>query len=229
MEDSSEKYIQGKLPEKEHSTFEGKLSEEESKEMAFELGVKSGVELAVKAELKSKVAQFERRRSSRKIAPWQLGVAASILLIATLTFLLKNGSQGLYEEYYSPYPNFEVTVLRGEDEGALIAQAYKAYDEAKYGLAAEKFAEFLEQNSENVPSRFFYGVTLMEAREFDAAITNFNLVFESDPNDYVDAARWYAALSFIKIGDHTSAISLLDQLENSDDFGERAKKLKQQL
>ena len=229
MEDKKEKYIQGKLSQEEHESFEKELTADESKEMAFELGVRKGVEEVVSKDLREKVAQFEHRRSTSGIRPWQLGIAASILLIASFTYLFTRGSQDLYSNYYEPYPNFEVTALRGADGEALIIQAYKAYDEQNYVLASEKFEEHLETNKEDVASRFFYGITLMENGEFNSAITNFGAVIEDDSRDYLNAAKWYAALCYLSIDDANAAISLLDQLADSEEFGQKAKSLKEEL
>ncbi len=227
MEDKNEKYIQGNLPNEERESHEDNLSIEVKKEMAFELGVRKGIEEAVRDDLKAKVREFENRRPSVRIRPWHLGIAASILLIATFTFLL-NDSQDLYSEYYEPYPNFEVTVLRGADEDDLISQAYKAYDEANYDLAIEKFAELLDSNPIDVPARFFYGISLMEGEKFKEAISNFGLVKEGN-QEYFEASQWYTALCYLKSEDSASAINFLDQLKDSKNFGQKANQLRQEL
>ncbi len=229
MEDKKEKYIQGKLTEQERDSLEKEFTVDESEEVAFELGVKKGVEEAIIKDLREKVGQFEHRRTVSGIRPWQLGIAASILLIATFAYLLTGGSQDLYSDYYKPYPNFEVTALRGADEEALIAQAYKAYDEQNYTLALEKFEEHLRSNEEDVASRFFYGISLMENEEFDSAISSFKTITANNQRDYSDAAKWYAVLCYLKIGDDQSAISLLDELQDSEEFGQNARLLRQDL
>ncbi len=231
MSEHSDNYMQGKLSQEELKAFETELSEKEKEELAFEIGAGEGVKEELRNKLKTQVKDFESRASQKKqgIRPaWIGGISASLILLVGVVYIFSTGNDGsLYGEYYESYPNYEMTITRGEEDLSTIQQAYQAYDTKDFTKAERLFTDFLNEES-NVPAQFFLGMSRMELEKFDQAIDAFEQVIGSE-GDYRDAALWYAALASIKLENQQAAIQLLDQLSDSKEYRIQANDLKSEL
>ncbi|MEQ9374253.1 MAG: hypothetical protein RIG68_03705 [Imperialibacter sp.] len=228
MDEAREKYLQGKLTEVERKTFEENLSLEEQQELAFELGIRDGIESKVRLELRTKVESFEKKaRPVRKINPTYIGIAASLFLVASVAFFLTRQEESLFSEYYKPYPNYELTSVRGEQNINGREKAYQAYDEGEYEAAITAFGTL---NSLSAPDYFFRGICLIEMNKEALALTDMEQVLRMKDEDYSEAATWYTALIYVKMNDSKSAIPLLESLESgSSEIAANSKKLRSEL
>ncbi len=224
MSDKLDKYIQGKLSEEDRQSFESQMSPEEREDAAFELGVKSEIERDV---LRAKVSEFESRRSTGLIRRY-IGIAASVILIASFSYVILSDKSDLYDQYYSGYANFEHTVVRGEMSESLKDQAYRAYDLGQFELSVSIFQDLIAKDPANIPAHFFRGMSLMEIGKFEEAINSFEVVVRAD-SEYKEAALWYSALGFVKIGNQAKARIFLNQLIDSEEYAGKADTLRKEL
>lgn len=223
MDELRDKYLQGKLSKEESKAFEENLSSEEREELATELGIGRGLEDGFRKELKSKVASFENKRSKSSTLNYTyIGVAASLILVASLVFIFSKEEQSLFDQYYQPYPNYEVTVVRGEEDLDLREIAYLAYDRQEYTRALETFNQ-METLSE--ADYFFRGVCLLETGDNQGALSDFEKVISSKNKDYAYPSKWLSALVYLKMEDEVSAKVLLESLRNTTEFSERAEEI----
>ncbi|WOK08063.1 hypothetical protein RT717_05380 [Imperialibacter roseus] len=214
MDEVREKYLQGKLTEAEKDAFEANLSPEEQEELAFELGVRERLEEELRKELRMKVAGFEKKvRPARRINPAYIGVAASLFLVASLAFYLTRQQESLFDEYYQPYPNYELTSVRGEQNLSDRQRAYQAYDDGKYEAAAASFGKL---DSLSAPDYFFRGICLIQMNNDALAVADFQRVAAMNDQDYVEAANWYTALIYVKLNDKDRAKALLEILASGN-------------
>lgn len=221
MDELRDKYLQGKLSEEERKAFEENLSSEERKELATELGIGRGLEGGFRKELKDKVASFENKRNkSRSINYTYIGVAASLILVASLVFIFSKEEQSLFDQYYQPYPNYEVTAVRGEEDPDLRESAYLAYDKQDYENALRTFNS-MDELSE--PDYFFRGICLLETGYNEGALSDFEKVISAQNKDYAYPSKWLSALIYLRMDEETLAKQFLESLINDDsEYSEKA-------
>lgn len=231
MTERSENYLQGKLGEEEQKLLRESLSKEEKEELAFEAGVSDAIQEDLRERLKSQVQGFESRaetkqRNARPV--WIGGIAASLILLVGAIYIFNTqNSSTLYDDYYEPYPNYELTVTRGEEDLSVLQEAYLAYDLEDYKRAERLFSNALTME-ENLPASFFQGMSRMELQKFGLAVDSFSPVLATE-GDYKEAAMWYAALANLKLERSDLAISILDQLEDSNEYRTQVKRLIKEL
>lgn len=228
MDELREKYLQGKLTEVERKAFQDNLSPEEQQEIAFELGVREGLESKFREELRAKVAGFERKEKTvRRIGPAYMGIAASFFLVASLALYLTWQQKSPFEQYYQPYPNYELTSVRGNEDLTLRQQAYQAYDEGNYEAAG---AAFNKLDSLSAADYFFRGICHIQMSNDDLALDDLGRVMKLNDKDYAEPATWYTALLYVKMNDDERAIPLLETLgAGSSEAAANARKLLSEL
>lgn len=92
----------------------------------------------------------------------------------------------------------------------------KAYDENDYETSQEKFSQAKDLDPDNIESHFYLGLSQLESNNAKEAIKSLNKVIKASPNDYSEAAIWYAALANIKLNKRGKAKSLLQNLVDGD-------------
>lgn len=225
MDELRNKYIQGKLSESEQRAFEGNLTEQEREELAYELGVRDGI---VRKELRKKIAGFEEgNKTKRMINPTFISIAASIFLVASSVFYFTKGEESLFDQYYSSYPNYELTTTRSEENLSNRGMAYAAYDAGDYEVAIEEFNKLEVLAASDY---FFRGASYIQIKNLDAALADFKRVVEGEDVNYIDAALWYSALIHIKQGNKETAIPILQKLSTGrSEFASTSAELLAQL
>ncbi len=229
MTEVREKYLLGKLTEKEKADFEASLSKEEKAELAYELGVQAALVDESRDLLRKKVAGFEDRYTKAKKVNWAyMSVAASFLIVATFTVLLLNTQPStgeLYDEYFELYPNYEVPIVRGEAEGTITdrERAYQLYDTGKFQESAEKF-ELLDPMMDS--DKFFLAMCYMKLSKWEAAKTKLAEV-SNGTTDYAETANWYIALIYLQLDQSEKSVEVLSNV--TGEYAEKAKLLKEDL
>lgn len=224
MDDLKERYLQDQLTEEERIAFEESLSKEEKEELVDELGIRDEIQAQFRQELRKKVSEFERPTSRfRMLFPTTLGVAATVLLISSIVFYLVRDQQHLFEQYYTSYPNYELTAVRGDEELTNREKAYKAYDLKNYEQA---IVEFNSLDSLLVADRFFRGISYLESQKQDLALNDLENVIKINDENYAPAAIWYSSLIYVDLDQIDKAIPLLRELSISkSEFSDEAEKL----
>ncbi len=222
-----DKYLQGDPNDPELSKEIENLSEEDKKELAFQLGVRDAIKSQKQEEIKKDLKDFEPKAKSRNMWVYY-AVAASFAVILSVTLVLFD-SKSIYESYYEPYPNFESGITRNEASIGLREEAFQAYDRRKYGVANDLFDNHLESNPQDVAVRFFRGICYMEQMQFEEALKDFKLVIEQGTSDYLEAATWYSALSYIQLDQQGSAEIILKDLLKSEDYAIESEEILKKL
>jgi tetratricopeptide (TPR) repeat protein len=162
--------------------------------------------------------------------------AASILLLIGIFGTVKmliNSSQPnceeLFQLYYEPYQNDYNT---RSDEVLInnLYLAFQAYENKEYEKAADLFTKVIQSDETIMMAYFYRGISCIELGEYKTAIESFNKVLKNDNNPYYVQAKWYSALTWLKINNLTSAKQQLEWLSTNDRFyGSKAKELLQKL
>lgn len=212
MDDLRDRYLQGKLSDSERSAFEQGLSDEERVELAFELGIKEGLEEGFSKELRNKVASFEEKKPAKGTMKYAyISIAASVLVMASIVFYLLQDEASLFEDYYRPYPNYELTTVRGEEAESVRERAYQAYDSERYDIAIGYFSKM---DSLSEADYFFRGICQIQVEDYQLALDDFDKLITLGNADYGDAAKWYAALVYLKLEKESELLPLLKDLSN---------------
>lgn len=173
-----------------------------------------------------------RRRLLRGGAPWAKAAAAIALLAATaagIYFYFQPAaapSQQLYSAYFEPIGSAipETGLRKAGDqappEKASLTLALRLYEQGAYEQALLPFERHLGQAPSDAEGRFYYGISLMGAELYPAAISELQRALEeATSTPYRNGSRWYLGLAFLKTGATGQAKMQLQALLRESDEG----------
>lgn len=217
--DQIEAYLDGEMTAQEKQRFESELDKD--KELNSELELRRQVNQAIsesdvldlRATLRnihhSKPDAISQHRKGKLFGiQWQYAAAAifGLLLVSSLTIYLLNvnrafSSQELYSMYYQP--DDAVMVMRsGEtDSDNLLVEALTKYEQQDYEGALQLF----KKDQSNLLVHFYSGLAYMEIDKFEEAIHSFQVIIDNNDNLFIEQAKWYQALSYLKIDEKDKA------------------------
>lgn len=189
---------------------------EEREQIAFELGVREGVEEVTRTELRSKLEGFEKGTRNKGWVPWIYGsVAASLLVVGSLVYYFNNSGPTLFDQYYQLHPNFEVTILRGDNSLTLEQQTFLYYDKRDFRQALEGFDQLTQASPAKESLFFFRGITQIELGNLNLALTDLQKIINNSSSEYYDASLWYSSLVHLRLDQEEQSRALLVRLSNS--------------
>ena len=206
-----EKYIDGELGNEDLFNFKNLLSNDSDIKRNYNLSLdinKSILEEDVMA-LREKLDyiykdSIVKRTSVFTRTRFLYSAAASIaLLIATggLVQRLNNpniDNQAIYEKYYSPY-EISVTYRSGNTEmDRLLFNAFEHYEEKDYEQALVLFEKVLQSREKDMAANLYSGISYMEEERYQKAETSFNKIISNNNNLFIEQAKWYLALCYLK-------------------------------
>ena len=165
----------------------------------------------------------------RKNLYW-LAAAVVTLLVVSGVFLFRSATPDptvLFQAYYEPYPNvFDPTVRGDADSLSVNAKGFRAYDQGNYVDAAKNFRQAANANDESERDI----ALLYLANSFlalDSATAAKNALMQIDEDGPVaDQAKWYLALTWLKLGNLNEGIRILDDLaDDSSSYRDKATQL----
>jgi|SRR5680860_422584 len=221
-----EKYIQGKLTEKEWQEFDAllKVDSDFKEEVEFHNDLKRVAESEDDAAFKEIVSDFESEarmeKPTAKRFPVKWLVAASIALIACLTYILTldstTSTQALFAENFEPYRNVVHPIVRGEEGQNKKTNAFAAYQIGDYETALPLLDELYANTKE--PYYLFYRanalIVLNRAKEAVPLLqehlrTNDTLVKNSP---------WYLAMAYLQLDDKENAKKMLHEVVKNEGY-----------
>jgi len=123
----------------------------------------------------------------------------------------------IFTEYYKPY---EVTVsFRSADTeiNSLLTNALQAYQQENYNEALGLFQQVLEKRND-ISAQMYSGISYMEIEKYRKANKSFQDVIKAKDNLFIDQAKWYSAMCYVKLGEIQNAKSLLMELSQTSAF-----------
>lgn len=219
QEDHIIDYLSGELEAEDQKAFENRLENdpdfaaevEEYRQLYSDMEVfrehqalkneVTEVADAVEAELRTQATPSRRR------LPKAWAIAASLLLLATVTyFLLPKYSATYFQESY-PGLIENPGGLRGDSIGEeVLANALKAYESQDYSTCIN----LINSRPVNSSERVLLGSALLLNDQAPEAISNLEPVLSD--SSYLEYARWLLALAHLHEGEEAVARTYLEQI-----------------
>lgn len=158
-------------------------------------------------------------RQAKNAFPFYLKIAAAItLLIGTVTifYLIQPEDQNdLFAKYFTPYEapmNFRSDGTSGTDDAWKQALAY--YDAGKYQEAVPYLEKVVIDKPDNTLAKLLKGVSYLAIGSTAQAEENFSAIIKDGQNMFVEQAKWYLALTYLKEEKTEDAKILLISIES---------------
>lgn len=230
-----ENYLSGDLSSEERQQFERLLTEDASVRKSFETykDIASYLEQSISKKEESEAFKEnlnnisdsyfnveETETKTRKLRPWNLAIAASIVLL--LGFFIFNPFS---TPTYSDYNDFETISLteRGEQD-ELLKLAELAFNNKNYEKAAEAFNTLLENDSTNNELKLYTAISNVEIDNYEVSDVLLEEIIQGK-SIYVEQAKWMYALSQLKQKQHKESLEILKTISEESEYYNEAQKL----
>jgi tetratricopeptide (TPR) repeat protein len=240
--DNIEAYIQGDLNDREVKAFEHALQHDQH--LASEYQLRKDIEDALMDEdildLKDQMQDIMKEKQTspliwfkRKAVMGAL-VGALVLSLGSLGYFAARNNQApttdqVFEKYYEPYSVTITDRSASAELNSLLTTAMQKYKDQEYTQALQLFQQVLEQR-DDVAANLYSGISYMEIEKYKKASESFDKVIQDNDNLYVNQARWYMSMCYIRLGNINNARNLLQALsEQSDYYREKATEVEKKL
>lgn len=233
-----ERYNAGEMSEAEKMWFLKEL--DGNKKLQEEVNLRKSADEVLKNQkiiaLRNKLSLIETKREVNtpikklKRMPYLKAVAfiSLLVLIGSITILSEKNlsSEKIMKRYYRTY-EASATQRSGQlysnDFFTKGLQCYEIYD---YKNAAIYFSKVLESNPEDMQSELLNGVSNFEVKKYPEAKQSFVKVINDDNNLFIETAKWYLALCYIKNNETEKALQQLEIINNEGGlYRSKAKKI----
>ena len=229
-----EKYIDGELEGIELLDFEKLLSTDNDIKRDYNLSLEinnSIIEDDVMA-LRETMDYIYKKDSKVKRIPsvftkrrFYYAAASVALLIATGGLIQRLSgpdldNKAVFEKYYAPY-DVTVTYRSGSTEiDRTLLKALEKYEERDYEHALVLFEEVLNSRKDDMAVNLYSGISYMEEEQYQKASTSFNSIITNSDNLFIEQAKWYLSMCYIKTGKNNDAKNILKELINEQSYYE---------
>ena len=154
---------------------------------------------------------------------------AAVLIIGIATvfyaFLRKPAHEALFHQYFQPYPN-TIPLVRSQARIGNLELAMMEYEAENYQASLNILQEIIREEPENITACFYAGIVNLCLNDPRPAITRFQKILNEEKNDFMDHARWYLGLSYLKNKDKEQAKSIFRDIATTDGlYTNRSKEL----
>jgi tetratricopeptide (TPR) repeat protein len=165
-----------------------------------------------------------RRMAILKYVAAFVGVAiiTSLILFTGKTLT----SEEIVNQFYQAYeaPSFQRSSSTDTNSEYILGLKY--YNAQDYRNAASQFAKVLEKNPNDMQTHLLSGVSKMEEKKYNDAKKSFTTVIDDKDNLFIESAKWYLALCYLKTEENDRASELLGSISKEGGLYRReAKKI----
>jgi tetratricopeptide (TPR) repeat protein len=227
-----EKYIDGELEGKELLDFEQLLSTNPDIKSDYELSMEINNSIAEDdvMDLRETLDYMYKEEKAVQRIPtiftrrkFYYAAASAALLIAAggvATRLLNPSmdSESVFEKYYQPY-EVTVTYRSGNTEvDRLLLNALEFYEEKDYDQALVLFEEILQNRKKDMAISLYSGISYMEEEKYQKATTSFNHIISDNDNLFIEQAKWYLSMCYLKTEKTDKAKEVLHQIIDEESY-----------
>jgi tetratricopeptide (TPR) repeat protein len=221
-----ERYISGEMSDSEKLWFQKEL--EGNEQLQREVNLRRQTDDILKKtgviSLRSKLADLENyrletRRKQTIIRMTAMRYAAVLAGAAIITSLIlfsgqTRTSEDIVNEFYKVYEAPASQRSASSEINMDYILGLKYYNDHDYRSAASQFAKVLEKNPDDMQTHLLSGVSNMEEKHYNEAKNSFKTVIDDNNNLFIESARWYLALCYVKTEDKYKASQLLISIKN---------------
>jgi tetratricopeptide (TPR) repeat protein len=221
-----ERYVAGDMNDAEKKWFEKELDGNEMLRNEVDLSRRTDEVLKKRhiSALRGKLSEIDKQHQiittgSKTRRPGYLKYAAAIAgLVIIGSVILFSGralsSDEIIDRYYRTYepPTTQrsgLTTLTND-----FTMALEFYNTHNYEKAAIFFTKVLKSNPEDMQSTILYGVSNFEDKKYPDAKQSFIKVINDNNNLFIESAKWYLALCYVKTNDKEKAVQQLNMIKN---------------
>lgn len=235
-----DRYLHNELSEAEHKAFENRLTSDD--EFAAFVATYREVQQSLQAKADREAGEnrlkdtldditsehFKHDKKSAKIISMRAvywAAAASILLIISSIFIIRQNSTPTYNEYahYEPL----VLASRG-DADQLKNSAAHAFNDQEYKQAASYLEELQQLQPNNPQIQIYWALSLIETEQYSKGDSLLQHVGQME-SLYAQNARWYLALSYLKQNKIKACQAQLEKIKQGELHYEEALELLDEL
>lgn len=225
-----ERYVAGDMNDAEKMWFEKELDGNEKLRNEVILSKRTDEILKSKniVNLRSKLSEIENSRevyisvskSKRPTYAKYAAVVAGIVLIGSIAMFSGRtlSSDEIIDHYYKAYepPTTQRSALTNTNNDFTLALEF--YNTHNYEKAAILFNKVLKTNPKDMQSTLLYGVANFENKKYPDAKQSFVNVIKDNNNLFIETAKWYLALCYVKTDEKEKAVKQLEIIKNEDGF-----------
>lgn len=237
-----ERYNAGEMNEAERQWFQKELSGNDK--LLKEVELRKNTDEVLKdrniISLRNKLADIESRRkvavpernSSKKVNMKYAAIFAMFVLIGSIALFSgkKLNQDELINQYYRTYqaPTTQRSGFTATNDDFSLAMEF--YDTHDYKNAAILFNKVLESNPGDMQTLLLNGVSNFEENKYPEAEKSFIRVIDDNSNLFIETAKWYLALCYVKTNEKEKAIQQLEIINNEGSlYRNEAKKIIRKL
>jgi tetratricopeptide (TPR) repeat protein len=226
-----ERYITGEMGEDERQWFEKEL--EGNKNLRTEVDLRKKTDLILKNQniitLRGKLSEIEKRKkevdltvrkTSSPVYLRYVALITALAIIGSIILFTGNNSNNdmviskLYKTYEPPASQRSGLGVNNED----FALALEFYNTNDFANAALLFSKVVESNPKDMQSVLLNGVSNFEDKKYPEAKMSFTTVIDDNNNLFIETAKWYLALCYIKTNETEKAISQLQIIDEEGGY-----------
>ena len=237
-EESIERYIRGEMTAEERVAFENSL--ENNPELAEALtlqkdlmqGIRQHFDEHLKAKFQAlddeaKISSSDRKETHR-LWKWAASAAVGLTLVGVFYFMhSENRNKRLYATYYEDFPNIVERTQR--DSQSELQDAFIYFQNKQWAQAAEAFQTLRNENPDIYYPGFYLALSLLNLDQPEEALPLLQATAASTDDRFSTPAKWYLALTFLKMDDETRAIQRLKEIPDGSPYATDARALLEQL
>ncbi len=222
-----ERYLSGEMDDNERDWFKKEMEGNES--LQKEIEIRQRTDSILKKQdvlnLRAKLASIEKQsapelkeRRHPGFALIKYAAAVAVLLTVGAITLISNrklDNNSIIEKYYKTYEATSSLRSGKTVENPDFVLALEYYEVHDYRNAAVYFNRVIENTPDDMQSVLLEGISNFEISNYPEAKKSFVTVIADQNNLYIDHARWYLALCYIKTDEKPKAMEQLSVIEKS--------------
>lgn len=177
--------------------------------LANENGIKDTLETT--SELKHRIeSEFLIKRKKKTV---YIALAASLFTILVIWIIsgIMSADLSVFDTYFEPYSNI-IPVKRSAPDDSLLQNAAINYEMQNYDKAVGLFNSVLKKDADNEEAHFYIAICFLIKNQARNAIPHFKFVIQKPQAHLIAPAKWYLALTYIKLNELPNALELLTEL-----------------
>jgi tetratricopeptide (TPR) repeat protein len=178
--------------------------------------------------------QHKAKKNTRSFK-FSVFAAASVIFVLIFSVRIFTSSptiEGLYEQYYTPLPNYHQNRAVAPSD---LSTALALYNTKNYKSAEKTLKTLLDKNqlsrAHKATALLYLAVCQMNNKKNMAASETFKEINRSYSDIYLEESLWYQSLNFLKLGEKEQSKDNLKKLKNlgASVYSKDAEKLLEEL